>query len=122
MEDRQKAIRDKGFNMIAPSSSPSTNFARIKLPNKVVDDATIDLGYYKKLDKANFRSKHFVIQALIDNNIPLLRQISAYYYRTNGIYQKIINYFATMYRYDWYAVPEIFSDNAKEDAVVKEFK
>ena len=120
MEDRQAAIRKKGFDMMAPSET--TNFARIKMPNRIITDASINLDYYDKSQRNGYHNKKLVIQALMNNDVPLLRKISAYFYRTNGIYQKIVNYFATMYRYDWYTVPEIFSDNAKEDVVTKEFK
>ena len=61
------------------------------------------------------------MEALAKNDIPTLREISNYFYRTNGIYQKVVNYFATMYRFDWYMVPEVFSDSVNEDKVVKEF-
>ena len=37
--------------------------------------------------------------------------ISNYFYKTSGIYQRICNYFATMYRYDWYVVPEVFDES-----------
>jgi len=59
--------------------------------------------------------------ALINNDVELLREISRFYYKTNGIYQKIVNYFASMYRYDWYMVPEILNDKANNDKIVDEF-
>ena len=54
-------------------------------------------------------------------DVPLIRRISDYFYRTNGIYQKAVNYYATMYKFDWYVVPEVIVDNYKEDQVVSEF-
>ena len=50
-----------------------------------------------------------------------MREISNYFYRASGIYQKACNYFATLYRYDWYIVPEVYNNNLGEDKVVKEF-
>ncbi len=122
-KDRQTAIREKGFDMLtAPSSAPAIDsYVKLKLGPKTYENAVLDLHYFDKLDRRNFRSKEVVIQALIDNNIPLLREISRYYYRTNGIYQKIINYFATTYRYDWYMVPEMNSDNINEDKIAADF-
>ncbi len=120
-QDRQDEIREKGFDMLKAPTSAVDSYARLKLGTKSYGDAILDLRYYEKLDRRDFRNKEVVIQALIDNNVPLLREISRYYYRTNGIYQKIVNYFATTYRYDWYMVPEIISDSANEDKVVKEF-
>ena len=47
-----------------------------------------------------------------------IRIISDFFYRTNGIYQRIINYYATMYRWDWYIAPTIYDetiyDNEKQ--------
>lgn len=52
----------------------------------------------------------------------MLREISNYYYRTNGIYFRAVNTFATFYRYDWYVTPEIVTEpNNKEDKILKEF-
>ena len=120
-QDRQDAIREKGFDMLRAPTSAVDSYARIKLGSRPYDDAVLDLHYYEKLDRREFKNKGFVMQALINNDIPLLREISRFYYRTNGIYQKIVNYFATTYRYDWYMVPEMLSDNVKEEKVVKEF-
>ena len=50
-----------------------------------------------------------------------MREISEYFYRASGIYQKACNYFATLYRYDWYIVPEVYNDNLGEEKIVKEF-
>lgn len=121
MNNRQGQIHTKGFDMLKAPTSGIDSYSKIKFANKTYDKAVIDLHYYDKLDRRNFKSKEFIIQALINNDLPTLRAISRYYYRTNGIYQKIVNYFATTYRYDWYMCPEVMSDNINEDKVVKEF-
>ena len=123
-KDRQTLIREKGFDMLnAPSSASAIeNYVKLKLGPKAYDNAVLDLYYYDKLDRRDFHNKEFVIQALIDNNIPLLRDISRYFYRTNGIYQKIVNYFATTYRYDWYMVPEMRTDSSiSESKIIADF-
>lgn len=107
--------------MVKPSSTPD-NYARLHIGAKQYADALLDLQYYEKLERRGFRNKEFIIQALINNDIPVLREISRYFYKTNGIYQKIVNYFATMYRYDWYMVPELLSDNYKEEKVIADFQ
>ena len=121
MQNRQEQIRKKGFDMLKAPTSAVDSYAKLKIGTQKFDNAVIDLRYYDKLDKRGFRNKEFVIQALINNDIPTLRAISRYFYKTNGIYQKIVNYFASMYRYDWYMVPELLVDNAKEEKVVADF-
>ena len=66
-------------------------------------------------------NKQVIVQALANNDLTTLREASNYYYRTNGIYQKTCNTFATMYRYDWYIAPEVYDDDVSEDKVTTEF-
>ena len=65
-----------------------------------------------------FHDKGFILAALARRDIPLLREISRYFYRTSGIYQKVVNTFATMYRYDWYVTTENVTDSANSKNVV----
>lgn len=62
------------------------------------------------------------MKAIEDQDMETLRQISNLFYRISGVYKTACDYLATFYRYDWYLVPEIQSDNVPEDKVVKEFK
>lgn len=39
----------------------------------------------------------------------------------NGIYQRACDYFAFLYRYDWYVAPEVYDSNVKEEKVLKDF-
>lgn len=62
------------------------------------------------------------MRALAENNVAELRNISNFYYNVSGIYQRVCDYFAFLYRYDWYVVPEIYdSDKVNEEKVLKEF-
>ena len=100
----------------------SESYSRLKLGPKSYDDATIDLRQpIKRVRRYLWDKKEAVLEALKKNDICALREISNYFYRTNGIYQKVVNYFATMYRFDWYIVPEIFSKNINEDRLAVDF-
>ena len=57
----------------------------------------------------------------MDNDVEKLREISDYFYKTSGIYQRVCNYFATMYRYDWYVVPEVYDESGKNEKILKDF-
>ena len=61
------------------------------------------------------------MRALFDNDIPKLREISNYFYKTSGIYARLCNYIATMYRYDWYVVPEVYKEGTKGEEIVKDW-
>ena len=104
-KERQPSIHDKGFDFNGPYNySDPTEFNKIKIGVKTVEDAVLDLGALKKTDKTIF-NKGTILKAIADNDIFLLRKISNYFYRTSGIYWRVCNYMAQLYRYDWYVVP-----------------
>ena len=98
---------------------PQTEYGHIKSGTKQLADAVINLGAIEKSTKG-YVSKGVVLKALFDNDVPKLREISNYFYKTNGIYQRLCNYVATMYRYDWYVVPEVYKEGTKGEEIVKD--
>lgn len=62
-----------------------------------------------------------IYQALANNDLVELRRISNLFYRISGMYQRVCDYFAYLYRYDWYVVPEVYSDNVSEEKVLTDF-
>ena len=92
-------------------------FNKIKLGPTILNDATLDLGLYKKVHK-QFGDKEFVLDAIQRGNLDRMREISNFYYATSGIYSRIIRYMAFMYRYDWYVTPYIMDEKMKNDKVV----
>ena len=100
--------------------SGPTSYGKIKVGVKTLNDATLALGSLAIANR-NYGNKAVILKALAEQDVNTLREISNYFYRTSGIYQRACNYFATMYRYDWYIVPEIYDDNMKEDKVITEF-
>ena len=62
-----------------------------------------------------------VLKALWEKDLPLLREISNFFYRSNGIYFKACNTYGTLYRYDWYITPEVLDEKAKTEKILKEF-
>jgi hypothetical protein len=97
-----------------------TAYGKIKVGAKTLEDATINLETLKTANK-NYGNKGLILKALAEQDVETLRAISNYFYKTSGIYQRACNYFATMYRYDWYVVPEIFDENVKEEKVIADF-
>ena len=116
MRERQKEIHDKGFGM-----GSSLEFGKMKVGKKTLQDAALDLGTLKQVNK-NYGNKAVVLKALANKDIATLREISNYFYRTSGIYFRICNYFAQMYRYDWYIVDEVYDDKVDTEKINKEFR
>ena len=98
-----------------------TNYNKIKVGVKTLNDAVFNLGDLVKNGNRNLANKGLILKALAENDLETLRQISSYFYKTNGLYQKVCNYFAFLYRYDWYIVPEILDDKANNEKVLVEF-
>lgn len=118
---RQENIHEKGFDINSPFISQNpTDYNKIKVGLKTLEDAVLDLGALQKVDK-NLYGKGAILRAIATNNIPLLRKISNYFYKSSGIYWRVCNYMAQLYRYDWYIVPEVFDEDIKEDVITKEY-
>ena len=113
-ESRQDAIHNKGFDM------GTTQYGKMKVGVKTLDDAVLNLGEIRSASKNRF-DKATIFKALADNDAEKLREISGYFYKTSGIYKRACDYISTLYRYDWYVVPEIYDDKVKEDKIAKDF-
>lgn len=85
---RQEQIHSKGFNM-----ERVAEYGKIKVGKKTVEDAVYNFSTLGDNTKA-YSNKAAITKALINKDIPTLREISNYYYRTSGIYFRVCNYFA----------------------------
>lgn len=61
------------------------------------------------------------MRAISTRNYPRLRTISEFFYDASGIYQTVCNYFAFLYRYDWYLYPENVKESANQNKVIEEY-
>lgn len=127
MIDRFKeieAIKSKGFNMVQEEDLSSyhntVNFNKIRVGSKNLDDAVLNLGSYKKVNR-QFGSKEFVLKAIHDGNLQTMREISDFYYRISGIYNRIIRYMAYMFRYDWFVTPYVKDRKSKNEKIIEIF-
>lgn len=106
-------------------------YKKIKVGVKSLDDAVLNLGSFRwdlygrrndKYSRERIYTKPMVMDALIRNDISELRKISRFFYRVSGIYQTVCNYFANMYRYDWYiAIQHQPGETIVESKALKDF-
>ena len=88
-----------------PRSADGTiDFSKIRVGIKHLDDAVVTLG---DLRKANPRlaDKEEVLKAINRCDIEKMRDISNFFYRTSGIYNRLCRYMAYLYKYDWFITP-----------------
>ena len=109
----------KRFGLIANDSSrPSRDFGRIKIGRTTLtEDAYLDLDYLKPRQKKIKRSR---IEKAIDNqDLQALREISEYFFYSNGIYGRLCRYMAYLYRYDWFITPIRYDEKISDDKVIE---
>lgn len=124
---RSEEVHSKGFDLFGSTYSlqdldDPLAYRKIKVGPKSLDDAVLNLGSYASdLPKYNGISKRMILQALAVNDLKELRRISNLFYNLSGMYQRVCDYFAYLYRYDWYVVPEVYDDGVKEEKILKDF-
>ena len=113
MVNRMEEIKRKGFNMTIADSTPDVfdlrevhDFSKIKVGIKQLTDAVIDVGSYKKINP-RCGDKETVLKAISSCDLTALREISNFFYKTSGIYNRLCRYMAYLYRYDWFITPYI---------------
>lgn len=117
---KQYIEKENSTNNTNSNGYKSVDFSKAKIGIKEVGDATLDLGSYKRVNK-QFGDKQFILKAIHDNDLPTLRAISDFYYRSSGIYSRIIRYMSNLYKYDWMVVPYVNSDNLRNEKLLKDF-
>ena len=138
MRNRQEEIKAKGFNMVQGSREinyhegdtgyhqPISNnyntidFNKIKIGLQTLDDAVLNLGVYNKISP-RLASKENVLRAIHNYDLKAMREISDFFYKTNGIYARILRYMAFMYRYDWFVTPYINDESLKKEKILEGF-
>ena len=132
MRNRIEDIKAKGFNLINPKDDtnlnqpsgyqgiPTTDFGKIKVGAKTLDDAILKLGDYRTANP-RLADKQTVLRAISSYDLPLMREISDFFYRTSGIYARILRYMAFMYRYDWMVTPFVNDDKIKNEKLLDGF-
>lgn len=97
-------------------------FNKIKVGTKNLKGAVLNLNDVEPAYAARANiNKQKVYQAIVDRDYAEMRKISNTFYHLNGIYQRVCDYLAYLYRYDWYIAADVYDDTAKEDKIVKDF-
>lgn len=126
MRNRVQEIKAKGFDMTRqeefnPSSKVALDFGKIKLGSKNLDGAILDIGGDLKKANPTLADKKNVLKAINDCDVETMREISELFYRTSGIYNRLLRYLAFLYRYDWYVTPYVNDESMKTEKVLKGF-
>lgn len=121
MKNRKtEAAHSKGFKMVEDLGERDpfdmgfneVDYAKMRVGIKTLDDAVLKLGAFKDVNP-RFSDKQFILRAIETHNYDELRQISNYFYESSGIYQRLCEYLAYLYKFDWVVVPYL-NDMGKE--------
>ena len=96
-----------------------TDFGKIRIGVKSLDDAVISLGDYRKADP-RLSNKENILKAIANNDIDTMREVSNFFFRISGIYARLCKHLANFYRYDWLLTPYI-PGKLSPEKVVEEF-
>lgn len=131
MRNRIEEIKAKGFNMTTPrdadqsqlsgfQGTPVLDFNKIKIGAKTLDDAIFKLGDLRNINP-QLADKREVLRAINTYDLVKMRQISDFFYKTSGIYARMVRYMAFMYRYDWMVTPYVSDESMKNEKLLKGF-
>ena len=96
----------------------SIDFAKIRVGVKSVSDAILRLGDYGRINPL-LGKKDQVLNAIQRGDLEKMRDVSNYFYKVSGIYQRLCRYMAYMYRYDWLVTP--YYDNIESKKLLEGF-
>ena len=102
------------------SSYIPVDFSKIKIGAKSISDAVLKLGDFNKINP-RLASKGEVLRAIHNGDLEKMRDISNYFYKISGIYQRLCRYMAYMYRYDWLVTPYYSADLIKPEKLLDGF-
>lgn len=80
------------------------NFDRIRVGGKKLEDPAIILDAFSGV-QGKYVRKHEILRAIDRYDLKLMREASRFFYRSSGIYSRIIRYMAFFYKYDWCLTP-----------------
>lgn len=96
------------------NKKPPISYGKIKFGTKTITDSVLEeVGSFKRANP-RLADPDSIIKAINNNDVNFMREVSEFFYRTSGIYNRIIRYMAFMYRYDWFLVPHIHSNAGKK--------
>lgn len=135
MTDKMKAIKEKGFDMfraedqmasstlykdLFSEQAPDNLFSSVKVGSKRLNEATLILSDLKKVNP-RLADKKTVLEAIDRYDLKAMREISDFFYRTSGIYSRILRYMAFMYRYDYFVTPYVNDESMDKKKLLKGF-
>lgn len=121
MRNRIQELEKEAYaRSAAESRGFSSDFSKIRVGAKNLEDAIFQLSDFKKTNP-QLADKNNILQAIDRNDLKTLRDVSDFFYRISGIYQRLVRHMAYLYRYDWFVTAYTVDNNVKADKVKEGF-
>lgn len=112
----------RNFRLSTEEQGASLDFNKMKIGASTLsgDVTTIVRQHDAKNRKARAKINRKMVDEAIENqDIIKLREISNYFYLRSGIYSRLCRYMAYLYRYDWFITPHRYDEKIKADKVIE---
>jgi len=118
--DRFKILNEsRQLALSSDQAGPEVDFSQIRVGAHKLSDASLEISQYEKASR-ELGKKENVLKAIAELNYEKMREISNFFYRVSGIYKRLIDYMAGLYRYDWFATP-CCEEGAKAEKIKTDF-
>lgn len=104
-----------------PNTRTNLDFSKIKVGLKTLEDAVLTNSGSLRNVNAVCADKNNVLRAIDNYDYITMRDISDFFFRTNGIYSRLCKYAANLYRYDWMLTPYFNEEKTNNDKALVQF-
>ena len=128
--NKQEQIKEKGFTIPLASDANelptldehrTLDFTKIKVGLKTLEDAVLTSSGDLKKARPDLADKQSVLKAIDSYDFNKMREISDFFFRTNGIYNRLCKYMANLYCYDWMITPYVNDESVNNEKVLSNF-
>ena len=104
-----------------PVNREKVDYSKIKLNAKTLEDALLtEISPLRRVD-SRLGNKDTVLNAIYQRDYATMREISDFYFRTNGIYSRLCKYMANLYCYDWMITSYVNEDKPDQKFVLTNY-
>jgi hypothetical protein len=127
--NKQEQIKEKGLSIPLDSDANelptldrrSLDFNKIKIGLKTLEDAVLTSSGDLKKARPDLADKQNVLRAIDSYDFVKMREISDFFFRTNGIYNRLCKYMANLYCYDWMVNSYVNDESVNNEKVLSSF-
>lgn len=104
-----------------PHTKRELDFTKLKVGIKTLEDAILtEIGDLKKV-RPDLTNRDTVLRAIDNQDYEKMREISDFFFKTNGIYSRLCKYMANLYCYDWMVTADKVDKKMNDNKVLSAY-